>query len=249
MKLKDKRDKAYFLVDIGRLDLLETLRDDEEIPTELFESFIKKRKPLITGLMNFKQSNLTKQQWRSSRFKFLRGIRRFHRSLEGKRMHRALGRFLATRILRPHLSTLRERYESLDALQYEALKAISSYKTHAYIEEEYYSPLSEAEEYFSFMNYAIPILTEIEMKLYADSNTDISEDGYELLLRIIDEKEFCKSISEMLGLSLSCDRILEVYKAVQGNMISSGSSIDETYFFSRHMENVILHLLEDIKSQ
>lgn len=243
MKLKDAQDKLYFLADVGRLDLIDSLQDNEEIPDELFEEFIKKRRPLITGLVSFQKSQLTKQQWRSSRWKFLRGIRKFHRSLAGKRLHRSLARFLATRILRPHLGYLKDRYESLEPLKFDALKALSSCKTHMYIEEEYYSVLSEAAEYSSFMEYAIPLLNSIEWRLYQNPDSELSADEQELLLRLADERELCKSLSEVLG-TVTADKIFEAYKGVQHKMFGDGSSADETYFYSRLIENFIPCLLD-----
>ena len=244
MKLRHKEDAPFFLADLGRLDLLESLKENEEIDDELFEMFIKRRRPLITGLRNFRKSQLTKQQWRSSRWKFLRGIKKFHRSLAGKRMHRSLGRFLATHITRDSMSTLRDRYESLDPFQFEALKALSSYRTHAYIEEEYYMPLSEAEEYSSFMDYVIPLLSTIEMKVYRNSNTEFDEDEKELMLRLVPDTEICKCLAETFDSRIPLEKIIDTYKGVQSRMLADGSSQDETYFFTHHIENLMPCLLD-----
>lgn len=242
MKLREPSDKIYFLADIGRVDLLENLKDDEEIPEEMFEAFLKKRKPLITGLVDFRKAQTTKQQWRSSRWKFLRGIKKFHRSLAGKRLHRSLSRFLATRIFRPHLGYLKDRYESLDPLKFDALKALSSCRTHMYIENDYYSPLSEAVDYSFFMEYAIPLLNTIEWSIYQNPDSDLSEDEQELLLRLTDERELCKATADIFEI-LTPDKVFETYKGVQQRMFADGSSADETYFVSRLIESFIFSTL------
>ena len=243
MKLRSKEDLPLFLADANRLDLLETLQENEEIPDDLFEVFLQRRKPLLKGLMNFRASVRTKQQWRSSRFKFLRGIKRFHRSLAGKRLHRSLSRFLATRIMRPHMGFLQQRYESLEPLRFDALKALSSAKTHMYIESEYYSPLSAAEEYSAFMEYTIPLLNSIEWNVYNDPDVDLSEDEEEVLLRLVDERELCKSFAEILEV-VPVEKVIETFAATRNNMITKGSSMDETYFFTRHMENFVPCLID-----
>ena len=72
---------------------------DNEIASQGIEEgeFIKKRRGLVSRLKDMQKSGKTKAQWRTGRWKIMRGIKRFHRSTEGKRFHRQLGRFLATR--------------------------------------------------------------------------------------------------------------------------------------------------------
>ena len=182
MKLRTQDDRLHFLLDVNRIDLMESLSTEEDIPKEIFEIFIKRRRGLMKNLVNFRQKQITKREWRTGRWKFLRGIHKFHSSVRGKRMHRALGRFMATRILRPHLKPLHKRYESLDAVQFEALKALSSYRTHMYIEGDYWQPLEEEYDFFSLLEYAIPLLNDIEVKLYNDADAELNEDEFELFL-------------------------------------------------------------------
>jgi len=244
MKLRSEEDRIPFLIDIGRVDLLESLDVHQEIADELFEDFIKKRRPLIKLLSNFRQSQLTKQQWRSSRWKFMRGVRKFHRSIQAKRMHRAMGRFLATRIFRPKHEPLKKRYESLDPLQFDALKALSSYKTHLYIEGDYYQSIEEEAEYRSLLDYSLPLLNSIEMKIYTDPEAALHEDEMELLLRFLDERELCKSISEIL--SVPFEVILEHYRTTCTRLTSHGASTDETYFLSRVMELIVPYVIAEL---
>ena len=238
MKLRNPEDRKDFLVDVGRIDLLESLDTEENIPQELFELFLKRRRGLVRGLVDFRRKQITKQEWRTGRWKFLRGIRKFHSSVRGKRLHRALGRFLATRIFRPKLKPLHQRYESLDAVQFEALKALSSYRTHLYIEGDYWQPLEEEADLFSLLEYAIPLLNEIEVKLYNDSDAELSEDEMELLLRLVDDKELCKSISETTNVDF--DKVYEVFRASTTHLIKKQKmSAEDTFFKTRVMESVV----------
>jgi hypothetical protein len=246
MKLRSPEDRMSFLLDIGRIDLLESVDTDEDMPPELFEVFIKRRRGLIRNLVNFRRKQLSRQQWRSGRWKFLRGIRKFHTSVQGKRMHRALGRFLATRIFRPHLKDLHKRYESLEPVQFSALKALSSYRTHMYIEGDYWQPLEEEADLFSLLEYAIPLLNEIELKLYKDSEAELNEDEFELLLRLVDDKELCKSIAEVIG--VDPDSVIETHKAVCSKLLRSGFSKDDTYFLTEVINKVLPSVVRNMDS-
>jgi len=239
MKLQNQEDRLAFLADAGRLDLLE---GDEEISDEIFELFIKRRRPLVRSLVNFRQKQVQRQQWRANRWKFLRGIRKWHSSVKSKRFHRAMGRYLATRIFRPKLSTFagylkdrdKNRFESLDPLQDEALKSISSMRTHLYIDLGYYQTLEEEANLFQLLEYAIPLLNTIEIKLFENSESILDPDEEELLLRLVDENELCKSFSEVL--SIEPHRVTEVYKAIQSKLIRGKYSKDSTYFCTEVMK-------------
>ena len=160
-------------------------------------------------------------------------------------MHRALGRFMATRILRPHLKPLHKRYESLDAVQFEALKALSSYRTHMYIEGDYWQPLEEEADFFALLEYAIPVLNEIEVKLYNDADAELNEDEFELLLRLIDDRELCKSIAEVA--EIDPERVVDTHKAVMSSLIrQEGASRDDTLFLTSVMEHVIPSIVKGI---
>ena len=163
-------------------------------------------------------------------------------------MHRALGRFLATRILRPHLKPLNKRYESLDPVQFEALKALSSYRTHLYIEGDYWQPLEEEADLYALLEYAIPLLNQIEVSLYQDADTELDEEQMELLLRLIDDRELCKSIAEVTG--IEPDKVVESHKAVVSNLIRQrGASQDDTFFLTSVIEHLIPSIVKGIPEE
>ena len=235
MKLRSDDDRLNFLADVGRLDLYES---EDELTDDLFEAFIQRRRPLVRRLVNFRRGQLSKENWRHNRFSILKGIRKWHTSVRGKRFHRALGRFNATRIFRDKLPKLGTHWESLDPLQDQALKAISSIRTHLYIDMGYYQSVEEEADLFQLLEYAIPLLNDIEVKLFNDSDAELSEDEEEILLRLLDQREFCKSIAEVL--EVDQEKIIDCYQAVTANLLKQKDvSKDDTYFLTKVVEQLI----------
>lgn len=183
-------DRMRFLVDAGRLDLLEST---DPLPDEVFELFTKKRKSLVSGLKDFRRSQISKQSWNRHRWKYLRGIKKFHKSVDGKKLHRSMGRFLATRIFHP------DRLSHLSSLKAESLKAVSSLKTHLYLIGQYYMPLEEDVEYNLFLDYSIPKLVSVEQKLFEDIWDQINSDEMELLFRLTDSRDLVKALDSLIG--------------------------------------------------
>lgn len=104
--------------------------------------FIKKRQSLVKNLKDRRKSNVTKQLWKSSRFKMMKGIKRYHKSTKGKRFHRDLGRFLATR----DLTNLAYRECR------ELIVHITSCLTHAYYELGWYMNIEDSVDYELFLD-------------------------------------------------------------------------------------------------
>jgi len=198
VKFQRLEDKKLFLLELGRTDLLESVTDDWQPDDELVELFLKRRKKLIQRLKDFRRSQIQKANWRRYRWKYLKGIRRFHRSTKGKRFHRALGRFLATRIFRPS--------ESLTTFEAaEALKALNSAKTHAYIELEYYMPLEDELDYIFFIEELVPMIDRAEKHLISktslltEDKVELSDEDFEFLLRLVEPNALMKALAEQLG--------------------------------------------------
>jgi hypothetical protein len=208
LKFRDKIHRSLFLADTGRLDLMD---ESLEIPEEVSEAFIKRRKKLVFGLKDFRRSQDAKASWRKNRYKILKGIKSWHKSTAGKRFHRNLGRFLSTRIFRP-------KNESFD--KYETLKAVSSLRTHLYIEGEYYSSLDEQVDYERFVEYAQPLLIDTEVKLLEDRVEEITEDEIELLFRLVNLNPVFESLASFLN---------EEFETLKVKYESSGVDEDLTY--------------------
>ena len=174
--------------------------------TNLLEQIQIKREPIIQGLTDFRKSQQQDQNWRKNRWGYMKGIKKWHRSLDGKRFHRAMGRHLASRIAKDKANPLLDRETSLQRSESinPALIAVSSMRTHLYLEKEYYTPLLEdAVEIYSLIDYAIPHLQRIEEKLFANPTATLTADEHELLLRLVDRKELWKSFSEVYNVPLS----------------------------------------------
>jgi len=194
LKFSTLLEKQSFLVEIGEYDLVFKIKEDFEPSNEMIAEFIKRRTSLITPLRDFRKSQTQKSNWVKNKASYMSGIKKFHKSTAGKRMHRNLGRFLATRITRP-----KEVKENLDISFSlmdisEILKTISSYKTHLYIELDYYRPAVEQlvleEMIFDF----VPILSAINEKIL--SCKELSDEDYSFLTDLCPPDDLKASIEE-----------------------------------------------------
>lgn len=162
---------------------------DNEIASQGLEEgeFIKKRRGLVSRLKDMQKSGKTKAQWRTGRWKIMRGIKRFHRSTEGKRFHRQLGRFLATRDTDKGILSYRESKELVQCL--------SSALTYGFLELDYYIPtLNEDVDYNVFLDELYDEVTDLFLKLKSPmENLDEQE---EFLYRLCESSELIKAFAD-----------------------------------------------------
>lgn len=152
--------------------------------------FIRKRHGLIKRVKDRQRSRETKKQWRHNRWKILKGIKRFHKSTQGKRFHRQLGRFLALRDFKGPLAYREAR---------DLVMPISSVLTHAFLEQDYFMPLSEQINYELFCDEVYEEVLTILDKLQG-TRKDIS--GHEdFLCRICETTALIKSFADKYGKS------------------------------------------------
>jgi len=168
-----------FLAEVNRLDL----KDSDNIPEELVIEFIKRRRPLVKRLKDKKKSKIQKQNWRKYRWKYLNAIRKWHRSIQGKRFHRNLGKFLALRFQREDNQIPDMVYLSNPAERFELLKLLSSLKTHLYIEGVYYKPILEQVEYELLIEEVLPLIEDIEKKILIENI--LSKEDYNFLIDLL----------------------------------------------------------------
>lgn len=190
MRLRSDVDKLALLSEIDRTDLLDT-----ELNSSIFEELVESRRSLVKKMKDFRKSQNQKANWRRNKWKYLKGIKKFHRSTDGKKFHRTLGRYLSTRIIENFSPN---RFEStIDDI----LTAISSARTHLYIDLGYYKPLVEEVEYSELLEYYIPLLNSIELKLIESNVPSLTDEELEGLLRLIDyeivEEIFSIKIDEL----------------------------------------------------
>jgi len=188
MKFKSFEDLQMFLIDIGKLDEVFTLDEKFAPAEEDINEFIKFRGKMVGKLKDFRKSQDQKSNWRKYRSNYMKGIRDFHKSTAGKKMHRNLARFLTTRI----------KNESLELNIYElreTLQSFSSYPTHLFIEMGYYKPLEDQLFYEEFIEEAIPAFHRAIDELYS-AKFELSEQDLDLILRVVDPDAFVEAIVE-----------------------------------------------------
>jgi len=137
------------------------------------DEFLVKREELELGLVDFERSQRQKQNWRKHRWKYLKGIRSFHSSTEGKRFHRNLGRYLSTRDSDSLLKLYQAEKEKERGNNYrldvrkvsenlEFLITALSAGVHGLIEKRYYNvSIDEAVEYDLFLEELLRKVVEV----------------------------------------------------------------------------------------
>lgn len=197
MKFKSKLDKQFFLSEINRLDLLESLTDDWQPTDDLVEVFLQSRDNILHPLKDFRKSQNMKQQWRHNRYGLMRGIKNFHKSTEGKRFHRALSDYLVRKTANQKMkdnTLLAMTQESL----IESLKAISSLRTHIYIEHAYYHPLNEQIDLQLLSEDVINASLREEARLL-NITEKFEEEDIDILLRLTSESDIFKSFNSFFN--------------------------------------------------
>lgn len=174
MKFRTETDKILFLLEMGQ-PLQESL--NEEVNNDLFELFFKRRREKTFELKDYRKSQVQKQNWRKKKLTYLRGINKFHRSIAGKKFHRAISRFLLTR----------ESYNKIDLL-----KATSSLKTHLFIDLDYYRSVNEAIDFDIFVESITETLNSLEAEILAGGNPN--PEDYIEILEALNYNDISKSV-------------------------------------------------------
>jgi hypothetical protein len=93
IQFNSEADRLQFLLEVGK-------RIDEKETQDDHKSFIKHRTFVVPLLKDFRRSQAAKRAWTTNKLDYTFGLRKWHHSLEGRRFHRNLGRFLSSRINR-----------------------------------------------------------------------------------------------------------------------------------------------------
>jgi len=167
MRFESKDDVVMFLVECDQHDLIESATKDFTPSEEMIELFLKRRKKTVKHLKDFRRQQISRQQWRHNRYSMMKGIKSFHKSTKGKKFHRALARFISTRIPLTGQSILSLRHVGESYLRElgEVFKALASYKTHAWIQLENYMSVSDTADYEIFLEEVIQAVASIESEL------------------------------------------------------------------------------------
>lgn len=167
MRLRSPKDRFVALSELGR-----NIASQDEISNQDFTTILEKRP-------DWRKSQDQKARWRRNRRTYMTGIKKFHKSTEGKKFHRQLARYMATRL------TTNESEAEIRSTVDDFLVALSSARTHLYIDLGYYKPVLESLEYVDLLDEIIPVLNEIELKFIRGEYTQLSINELEVILRLI----------------------------------------------------------------
>jgi len=134
----------------------------------------------------------SKNNWRRNKNNIIKGMKKWHDSTDGKRFHRALGRFNSLR----ESAAINQYYKDLSAgnditISYDnttdGLLALSSIETHLLLELQYYEPDFETlQEYLYIIKMFMSDVQEIKDSLLKSYKTGaMSEDLYVDMVEII----------------------------------------------------------------
>lgn len=110
---------------------------------KLDEAIIRKKIYINTKKVDRKKSRTMRDHWRRNKNSLSKGIKKWHKSTQGKRFHRALGRFNALRessYLYYHYyneETPKDISVSMEVVN-QALLSLSSIETHLFLELQFY---------------------------------------------------------------------------------------------------------------
>lgn len=231
MKFQSDKDAKLFLIEIGKMPEVASATRELKPTDEMIGLLKKSRKGVSRGLKSFRRSQATKQTWRKFSAEIMRGIKAYHRSTEGKRFHRNLSRFLLRKEFTGFLTgkPLAQRNESMDFWEKaETIKAISSAKTHLFIELEYYHPLYEQMGLEELALNHLSDLSNIEQKILHDE--EIVEADYSLLALLCETNAVIKSLADESGKPV--DEVEKMWKKIKQSLIDQGKSEDDKNFFS-----------------
>ena len=218
MKFLDDCDAKLFLIEIDRNHPKIDEADSNYVPTdEEVKSFIKSRKKYSSIIKDAQKSSKQKENWRRNRTKMMSGIKAFHRSTQGKRFHKRLGRFLATRITDPGRTNTTE-----------ALKGVASLRTSMYSELEYYHTMTEQVALEDMiLEYGISILNSVENKIIKDE--DLDETELDFLICVTENIELLRSLSDKSGKTL--DTVERNWKEIISALKKDGHEESDEDFY------------------
>lgn len=238
MKFRTSLDANTFLAEVRSFDKVGSVKESYEPTKEELSEFIKSRGTLVKKLKNSRKSNDQKANWRKNRSGMMKGIKAFHKSVKGKRFHKRLGRFLASRIFRKKRSNegLEDAYEGL-LLKQSYLKGLNAAKQHLFVELEYFHQLEEQVDLELFItDYAIPLFRSIELKVL--EGADLEEDEISFLFDILEKDVVLGSLAQSKGVEFA--QIKKLWNSIQEKLIKDGITEEEADFYT--------HIVQGLKS-
>jgi hypothetical protein len=205
MKFLDKYELNLFFIESGNCQKINSEEVEFEPDSEMLEGVFIKRQDRKASLPSFRKSQDTEGQWRGMRYKMLSGIRRFHRSTEGKRQHRAMARFLANREIRPSLKdqsilSMQERSLLITDLD-NFVQDLSDFH------EKYFHPIDDYFDLFVIRKSIVNMCEEIISNLI--SPLPLNEDQNDFIEYLVEENSLVFAISE--GLDMDYETVMDTW--------------------------------------
>lgn len=230
MKFHNVLDAQKFLIEIGKLNEAMTVDSVYEPTNEEISAFISIRSPLVSKIKDHRQASASKANWRQNRYKIMRGIKSFHSSVEGKRFHRKLGRFLATRITREKATN-----ESVFEM-HEALVGLNSLRQHLIVELGYFHNLYEQIEVEELVvDYAVPMLSSIETKVLKGEELD--SDEWSFLMDMVSKNHLVSALSELTGESF--ENLNNMYDTIISDLEKNGIKKENPEYYDYLVKSLI----------
>ena len=228
MKFNELLDVQIFLSEIQDFEALKdkSVTDKFQPTDEQLKSFLKSRTPLVKKMKDHRKSADQKANWRENRYKMMKGIKAFHKSVEGKRFHKRLGRFISTRLTRTK-ETTNESFSTLMAKQ-SYLLGLNSAKQHLFVELEYFHQLEahvELEELI--IDYALPLFSRIEEKIVNDRELDDNELTF--LFDITEGEELIRALSNKTGKGFA--ETEKLWNNIKTGLMDKGINEEDSKFY------------------
>lgn len=226
MKFSSALDLQTFFTEIGAFGRLsENLGQDYKPTSEEMDTFIKRRTKYVGSMKDYRKSANQKSNWRENRAKMMKGIKAFHRSVEGKRFHRKLGRFIASRITRKSNEAM--NYDGfLEHLDF--LVGLNSVKQHLFVEMDYFHQAQEQIELEEMiLDYSIPLLRSIEEKILQSS--ELNGDELSFMMDVTNPQDFILEYSAVI--SRPEDQVNRVYEEQVEKLLHEGIAKEDKEFY------------------
>jgi len=241
MKFQSVLDAHTFLAEIRVFDKLlsGSVTEKYQPTTEELDTFISGRREYVRRIKDHRKSANQKANWRENRTKMMGGIKAFHRSVDGKRFHRKMGRFLATRITK----NKNEEYDYPRFRdQLDTLSGLNSLKQHLLTELSYFHRIQEQIELEEIViDHAIPMFRSIEDRVI--KNEGLSDDELDFLLDMTDTSVILSEAAKLVQIEEA--EILRMYEDFIDKIEKEGIAKDRRQFYPVLVENFISTLGEN----
>jgi hypothetical protein len=219
MKFRDGTDKELLLqelredsgIDISNIDPIDEKQFEAFIQrTDVKKYIVGRRKNLLKRLKDFRKSQIQKHNWRAGRYKYLKGIRQFSRSVEGKRFHRNLARFMVSRGVLSQSPAKKAEYGTSSRLREDQnyleignttlsrfdssqfLVLLTALTNRLVLETQYYLQPSEEADYLVMLETVLPELSDlcqrVEQAIIDYEDFQLREEDVYLIDSLLDDK-------------------------------------------------------------